>query len=371
MVSDDEEIGDERADPNCPIIRVSKEEKERLRRPWRRTLIIKLLGRKVGYSFLMNRLQRMWKPEASFDLITLDQDFFLAKFESLRDYEFTKYDGPWIILGHYLTVQEWVPNFIPWKNKLIKLLVWMRFPSLPIEYFEEDFMMKIGKEVDRPVKVDYTTSLVSKGKFARICVELDMSKPLLSKFTLAEEVRPIEYEGIHMVCFKCGIYGHKLGQCGNEENREANVVEEQPPSDGQSGDQQATKTQPATQRTTTPARNYKENFGAWMLVTRKDRKGQRRPDNQSQGQPDRGRNQNPARKTNSTAMETGSQYAALEHLTDTEMVPSHDGNMPTPTARNLITSHSHHPTYSNTGDPWVNSSTSPGESSPTQRPWCI
>ncbi|XP_031097086.1 uncharacterized protein LOC116001342 [Ipomoea triloba] len=247
MVSDDEEMGDERAYPNCPIIRVSKEKKERLRRPWRRTLIIKLLGRKVGYSFLMNRLQRMWKPEASFDLIALDQDFFLARFESLRDYKLAKYDGPWIILEHYLTVQEWVPNFIPWKNKLNKLLVWIRFPSLPIEYFEEDFLMKIGKEVDRPVKVDYTASLISKRKFARICVELDMSKPLLSKFTLAEEVWQIEYEGIHMICFKCGIYGHKVGQCDSEENREANVAEEQPPSVGQSGDQQVTRTQPTTQ----------------------------------------------------------------------------------------------------------------------------
>nr|GME07552.1 uncharacterized protein LOC109192823 [Ipomoea batatas]GME12993.1 uncharacterized protein LOC109192823 [Ipomoea batatas] len=37
-------------------------------------------------------------------------------------------------------------------------------------------------------------------------------------------------------------------------------------------------------------------------------------------------------------METSSRYAALEHLTDTEMVPSNDGNMPTPTARNLTRS---------------------------------
>ncbi|XP_031108885.1 uncharacterized protein LOC116013635 [Ipomoea triloba] len=225
--SDDEIMGDERADPNCPIIRVTKEEKERLRRPWRRTLIIKLLGRKVSYSFLINRLQRMWKPEAGFDLIALDQDFYLAKFESLRDYEFAKYDGPWIILGHYLTVQEWVPNFIPWKNKLDKLLVWIRFPSLPIEYFEEEFLMKIGREVGRPVKVDYTTSLVSKGKFGRICVELDMTKPLLSKFTLAEEVWPIEYEGIHMVCFKCGIYSHKQGQCGGEGSKDEEIGDQQ------------------------------------------------------------------------------------------------------------------------------------------------
>lgn len=153
----------------------------------------------------------MWKLEASFDLIALDQDYFLAKFESLRDYEFTKFEGPWIILGHYLTMQEWKPNFHPYKNKVKKLLVWARLPALPIEYFEEAFLMKIGKQIGRPVKIDTTTSLASIGKFARICVEVDLSKSLLAKFTLEEEVLPIEYEGINLVCFQCGIYGHKQG----------------------------------------------------------------------------------------------------------------------------------------------------------------
>ncbi|XP_031095188.1 uncharacterized protein LOC115999480 [Ipomoea triloba] len=200
------------SDPNCPTIPVSKEEKERLRRPWRRTLIIKVLGRK--------------KPESNFDLIAIDQDYYLARFDALQDYEFAKYEGPWIIMGHYLTVQEWVSNFFPHKSRMDKLLVWVRFPAVPIEYFEDDFLMKIGKYIGRPIKVDTTTSLVSIGRFARVCVELDLTKSLLAKFTLGGEVIPIEYEGIQMVCFKCGIYGHKQDQCGTgnqEAGNEAHV----------------------------------------------------------------------------------------------------------------------------------------------------
>lgn len=104
-----------------------------------------------------------------------------------------------MILHHYLIVQEWKPNFDPKDNKTEKLLVWVRFPSLPIEYFEDAFLMKIGKNVGCPIKVDNTTSLVSKGKIARVCIELEMSKPLLSKFTLDQKVWPIAYEGIHLV----------------------------------------------------------------------------------------------------------------------------------------------------------------------------
>lgn len=212
-ISDEERMDEDKIDPNCPIIPVTREEKERLRRP---SLIIRVLGRKVSYSYLLQRLEKMWKPEASFELIALDQDYFLAKFDSARDYDFAKYEGPWIILGHYLTVQEWEPNFFPHKHKMDRLLVWVRFPSVPIEYFDEN---------RRPVKMDTTTSLASIGKFARICVEVDLSKPLLSKFTLAGEVLPIEYESIQLVCFKCGIYGHKQGQSGDHGSEPKGNVE--------------------------------------------------------------------------------------------------------------------------------------------------
>nr|GMD42483.1 uncharacterized protein LOC109147335 [Ipomoea batatas] len=62
-----------------------------------------------------------------------------------------------------------------------------------------------------------------------LCLEVDLSKPLLSKFTLEDEVLPIEYEGIHMVCFNCGIYGHKQGQCGLEGTE---TVSDENPADG-------------------------------------------------------------------------------------------------------------------------------------------
>ncbi|XP_019171049.1 PREDICTED: uncharacterized protein LOC109166607 [Ipomoea nil] len=182
--SDDDKMTEECLRSEYPVILVSKEEKERLRRPWRRSLIIKLLGRTVGYNFLLQRLQRMWRTDASFDLISLDQDYFLVRFENLKDYESVKFGGPYMVFGHYLVSQEWVPNFVPKNNKVRKMLVWIRFPALPIEYFDDIFLKRIGTQIGRPIKVDTTTSLASKGRFARVCVEVDITKPLVSKFVL-------------------------------------------------------------------------------------------------------------------------------------------------------------------------------------------
>lgn len=44
-------------------------------------------------------------------------------------------------------------------------------------------------------------------------MEVDIIKPLKSKFSLKIRVRTIEYEMIHLVCFNCGIYGHHKENC--------------------------------------------------------------------------------------------------------------------------------------------------------------
>ncbi|XP_019180087.1 PREDICTED: uncharacterized protein LOC109175269 [Ipomoea nil] len=302
IVSDDDAMEDESFVSEYPIIRVTKEEKERLRRPWRRSLILKVLGRTVSYSYLQQRLQKMWKTEAHFDLIALNQDYFIAKFESLRDYEYAKFEGPWMILDHYVVVQEWEPNFSPYNNKTKKLLAWVRFPDLPIEYFDEDFLKKIGKTVGRPIKIDTATHLASKGKFARLCVEIDISKPLLSKFVLNFMEWTIEYEGIHLICFNCGCYGHRSENCSPESLNKDNLEGDLAP-------------------TTTQIKNShvpKEKYGTWMLVTRKERRRPRRdfrPPTETQG----GRNQSSPKNSQEANEDIGiqSRFTTLQDLDDT------------------------------------------------------
>ncbi|XVF44685.1 hypothetical protein PTKIN_Ptkin02bG0144100 [Pterospermum kingtungense] len=177
IFDNEEEFCEEDDEEECLMIRLTKEEKDRMRRPWRQMLIVK----------------------------------FLVKFTSKEDYDHAKFEGPWMVLDHYLI--EWYPNFDPVIDKTKKMLVWVRFPCLPMEYYNVKFLRKVGKKIGRPIKTDQATSLITRGNFARLCVEVDITKPLLSKFKLRRRVRRIEYEGIHLVCFKFGIYDHRQDKC--------------------------------------------------------------------------------------------------------------------------------------------------------------
>lgn len=53
----------------------------------------------------------------------------------------------------------------------------------------------------------------SRGQFARICVEVDLTKKLVSKIEVLGHILCLEYEGLHSICFSCGRFGHKADQC--------------------------------------------------------------------------------------------------------------------------------------------------------------
>lgn len=75
----------------------------------------------------------------------------------------------------------------------------------------------MGSRIGRPVKIDEATLQAARGKYTHICVEVNFSKPLLSKFHLHRRVRRIEYGGMHLVYFVCSYCGHRMDNCPAKE----------------------------------------------------------------------------------------------------------------------------------------------------------
>lgn len=54
--------------------------------------------------------------------------------------------------------------------------------------------------------------------YARVCIELDVSKPFLDKLWMGTTkdygwLNYVEYEGNHAYCTYCGLIGHMVGLC--------------------------------------------------------------------------------------------------------------------------------------------------------------
>lgn len=68
--------------PLLPHVQLNDKLFEDLCDPWRDALVTKLLGKKLGYHVMFERLQRLWKPQRGFDILDIDNGYYMVKIRS-------------------------------------------------------------------------------------------------------------------------------------------------------------------------------------------------------------------------------------------------------------------------------------------------
>ena len=194
-------------------IKLSKETKRRIRGSWSKALIVKLYGRKIGFTYIQNKLQQLWKPSGRLDCVDLGNEFFLMRFSMKEDLDAVLRKGPWFIGEHYLSIRPWEPFFNPDAAIVSSIAVWVRLHRLPIELYEAEVLKQIGEAIGKVLRVDTHTAMEARGKYARLCIQVDANKPLINTVLIGKFEQAVVYEGINKLCFECGRIGHKKEAC--------------------------------------------------------------------------------------------------------------------------------------------------------------
>ncbi|CAL1391745.1 unnamed protein product [Linum trigynum] len=154
------------------------------------------------------------------------------------------------------------------------MIVWVQFPALKIHFYHKEVLTTLGNLIGRTIKLDYHTLNQQRAKFARLAVEVDLSKHLVPRIWLDDAWQKVEYENLPTVCFHCGRIGHTEEEC--PEKRLALP----PPASTKQG-------------VVTPATGAEEiseepnpGFGPWLLVTRKGGRNQRDGDRKGRAERD-------------------------------------------------------------------------------------
>lgn len=132
------------------------EEKERLYKPWATSVIIKVLGIRVGYEYLLFKLQSL---SQIFEDVRLMQIFC------------------------YLGYTTW----------------------LPLEYYDTKLLCKVGDQLGSILKIYMHSHDVLSGEYVRICVQVNIE----------ETLKTVVYIGhypqrLNPVCFSCGKMGIQI-----------------------------------------------------------------------------------------------------------------------------------------------------------------
>lgn len=109
------------------------------------------------------------------DIIILGHAYYLVRFTNLQDRERVLTNGPWTVQGHYLTVSQWSPSFKTSEATVESTLAWICFPDLSMMFYDEDVLSAIASAIGKLVKIDINTRVATRGRLARVCVEIDLT----------------------------------------------------------------------------------------------------------------------------------------------------------------------------------------------------
>jgi len=160
------------------------------------------------------KLENVWKLTGGFELMDVGNSYYMVKFDGLEDKNKVINGDPWMIYDHILAVSQWSSKFNATTATIDKTMVWIRIPRLNIVYYDKSLLWALASMVGNPVKVDLHTLKVARGRFARMCVEIDLTNPVVGRVGINSDWYRVQYEGLHIICTHCGCYGHVLKDCG-------------------------------------------------------------------------------------------------------------------------------------------------------------
>lgn len=172
-----------------------------------------MFGRTIGFSYLTFKINALWKPTEKIDCVNLGKDYFLIKFSSSDDYDNVLRGGPWFVGEHFLAIKPWEPYFKASKANLSSIAVWVKFLELPIEFYDLEVLKEIGSVIGPVLRIDSYTATGLRGSYARLCIQIDTGKPLITSIKVGRLVQHVMYEGLSSLCFCYGRVGHKLENC--------------------------------------------------------------------------------------------------------------------------------------------------------------
>lgn len=127
------------------------------------------------------------------------------------------------IKGNLFRDIQWTSSFEKRKESP-KVNRWIRLPNLPINFYTPKCMEGIGNAITKFVAVNERTIRKTNPGTARLCVELDLSKPLPQRIWLGTSLHKgfwqrIVIEGKLDFCTVCELHGHSVANSRNEKSK--------------------------------------------------------------------------------------------------------------------------------------------------------
>ncbi|CAH9089485.1 unnamed protein product, partial [Cuscuta europaea] len=106
-----------------------------------------------------------------------NKGWVIFKFTNEEDRMKVLHDGPYMVFGKLLMLKELSEYFSFEDEEFLKVPIWVKFPKLPMKLWNDEAMSEVASMVGVPITTDKITKERMNNEYARVLIEVDVSKP--------------------------------------------------------------------------------------------------------------------------------------------------------------------------------------------------
>jgi hypothetical protein len=180
---------------------------------WKSALIMYVIGGDLSMNAVKGFMTTQWNFVKLPDMLYNEEGYFILRFHSIQEKEEVLMKGPYTIHKMPMLLRDWKPDFSLKKDMLRTIPIWVKLPQLPLYLWGQKSLEKIGSALGNPVVSDECTAQKLRASYARILVEMDVTKPMATEIIIKDKegqkmTQPVEYEWRPKFCQRCQKVGH-------------------------------------------------------------------------------------------------------------------------------------------------------------------
>lgn len=180
-----------------------------------------LSDRPIRAEVIEATLGKIWCPSKGVECRDLGENHFLITLLQVSGKRRALDDGPWMVGRNLVVVVDFDGAKTIDEVVFSSIHIWVRITKMPLGLMTRAAGEVIGELIGKVVEVDAEEDGSAVGKFMRIKIRLDITKPLMRGVTIdvgdGDDVKPLWcplcYEFLPDFCYTCGIIGHTDRVC--------------------------------------------------------------------------------------------------------------------------------------------------------------
>ncbi|XP_040992702.1 uncharacterized protein LOC121239512 [Juglans microcarpa x Juglans regia] len=193
-------------------------------------IIFIVMEKSLNREALKLTMTKLWNPEGRIVFNEVGHNRFIIEFHKEVDIERVLKGIPWSFDKHLICVQDFDSSTPPTEINFTHEPFWIQLHGMPLAAMNIEGGESIGASVGEVITVDVDGEGIEWGKFLRIRLNMDITKPLargrLIRMDRTQRWIEFKNERLPLLCFQCRIVRHLDRNCAFTKNRSQTKVEE-------------------------------------------------------------------------------------------------------------------------------------------------